>query len=303
MKGKLLKLKNWVTVKDAASYLSLVLEDTVNESDLIQLALEKKLTISVFLHEAVTAVSYQNDNTDYVSFLATTADDSTEEIISRFQNDPRKIWRYVSDDWDFHRPNFHLTFSISQLNDLLVTETSSWLLNQMLLTSFAKPSISESQCPRGPIMLFDPGLNVLCGLIELLPKADDDQKSLADRAVPVTTLPASASLVVSRETLAKFTASLLSNEADTDQNAPPAATDDDSEIKRLQRTVAALALGLAAKPGTYNKAGKPNVSQLAKLATEHLRDATSDRTPPGFGDSTVRNTITAALNACPELKG
>lgn len=87
------------------------------------------------------------------------------------------------------------------------------------------------------------------------------------------------------------------------QNAVQATTDDESEIKRLQRTVAALALGLAAKPGTYNKAGRPNVSQLAKLATEHLRDATSDRTPPGFSDTIVRNTITAALKACPELKG
>jgi hypothetical protein len=81
------------------------------------------------------------------------------------------------------------------------------------------------------------------------------------------------------------------------------APTDETEIKRLQRTVAALALGLAAKPGTYNKAGKPNVSQLAKLATEHLRDGQNDRTPHGFSESTVRQTITAALNACPELKG
>lgn len=94
--------------------------------------------------------------------------------------------------------------------------------------------------------------------------------------------------------------------ADEDsKECPPAITtlDDETELKRLQRTVAALALGLAAKPGTYNKAGKPNVSQLAKLATEHLRDGQSDRTPHGFSETTVRNTITAALKACPELKG
>jgi len=76
-----------------------------------------------------------------------------------------------------------------------------------------------------------------------------------------------------------------------------------TEIKRLQRTVAALALGLAVNHNTYGRVGKPNVSQLAKVATEHLRDGQSDRTPPGFSDTTVRNTITAALNACPELKG
>jgi hypothetical protein len=93
---------------------------------------------------------------------------------------------------------------------------------------------------------------------------------------------------------------------DDDRKEYPSVTaipNDETELKRLQRTVAALALGLAAKPGIYSNVGKPNVSQLAKLATEHLRDGQSDRTPPGFSDTTVRNTITAALKACPELKG
>ena len=95
-------------------------------------------------------------------------------------------------------------------------------------------------------------------------------------------------------------------DTDTERQEYPPATatpDDEAELKRLQRTVAALALGLAAKPGAYNKAGKPNVLQIAKLATEHLRDGQSDRTPHGFSETTVRSTITAALKACPELKG
>ena len=78
--------------------------------------------------------------------------------------------------------------------------------------------------------------------------------------------------------------------------------DSEQEIKRLQRTVAALALGLMKKHGTYNCNGEPNALQLAKLATEHLRDPASDRTPHGFSETTVRQTITAALRACPELK-
>lgn len=88
----------------------------------------------------------------------------------------------------------------------------------------------------------------------------------------------------------------------TDEVAPIITADSESEVKRLQRTVAALALGLMKKHGTYNHNGEPNASQLAKLATEHLRDAASDRTPHGFSDTTVRQTIAAALKACPELK-
>ncbi|WP_018403838.1 hypothetical protein [Marinobacter gelidimuriae] len=100
----------------------------------------------------------------------------------------------------------------------------------------------------------------------------------------------------------------LTNQAishDTSTAATGQADDgrDSAELRSTQRALAALALGLAAKPGTYNKAGKPNVLQLAKLATEHLRDGQSDRTPHGFSETTVRNTITAALKACPELKG
>lgn len=90
--------------------------------------------------------------------------------------------------------------------------------------------------------------------------------------------------------------------SDVDTERQDCSPANETEIKRIQRTVAALALGLAAKSGTYNKAGKPNVSQLAKLATEHLRDEKNDRTPHGFGPSTVRSVITDALKACPELK-
>jgi hypothetical protein len=90
----------------------------------------------------------------------------------------------------------------------------------------------------------------------------------------------------------------------SDQNTATTNSNDETEIKRLQRTVAALALGLMKKHGnTYNRNGEPNASQLAKVATDHLRGATSDRTPHGFSDTTVRQTITAALKACPELKG
>jgi hypothetical protein len=93
-------------------------------------------------------------------------------------------------------------------------------------------------------------------------------------------------------------------QAPDDSQTAAATPEDEPEIKRLQRTVAALALGLMKKHGnTYCHQGEPNASQLAKLATEHLRDATSDRTPPGYSETTVRQTIAAALKACPEAKG
>lgn len=45
--SKLFKLKNWMTIKDAAKYLCVAFEDEVSESDVIQLGLEGELVISV----------------------------------------------------------------------------------------------------------------------------------------------------------------------------------------------------------------------------------------------------------------
>lgn len=75
----------------------------------------------------------------------------------------------------------------------------------------------------------------------------------------------------------------------------------EAELKRAQRTLAALALGLAKNYPSYKIGEKPNASQLARLATDHLRDAQNDRTPHGFSETTARQTISAALRACPEL--
>lgn len=113
-------------------------------------------------------------------------------------------------------------------------------------------------------------------------------------------LPKNSHLVIHNKELQRFIASLENAENNV---AMHESAVDDTVLRCTQRALAALALGLAAKPGTYNKAGKPNVSQLAKLATEHLRDGQNDRTPHGFSETTVRNTIAAALKACPELKG
>jgi hypothetical protein len=221
MTGKLLRLKSWVTLKDAASHLSLVLEETVNESDLIQLALEQELTLSVILPEPVLAVLYEKNDTRDVDFsLQPIANDSPEKILSLVRNSRHRIWRYVTDDWDFYHPNFDFVCQVRGLNDLLITETSSWMLSQILQTSLSKAPLTDPRWPSGPLMIFESASNMPFGLVELTPEVDYEELSPADRAIPVDELPESASLVVSRDTLAQFTASLLGNEANTDQDTP-----------------------------------------------------------------------------------
>lgn len=107
-------------------------------------------------------------------------------------------------------------------------------------------------------------------------------------------------LLVTRSELLEFE-STHSMGPDSEQPEDTVQSQTDSELSRCRRTLAALAIGLADKYPTYKNGKKPNASQLAKLATDHLRDETSDRTPHGFSETTARLTIAEALKACPEL--
>jgi hypothetical protein len=55
--SKLLKLKEWLTVPDAARHLSTLLEPGVGEADVLRLALDGRLKLSVFFPKATPAFS------------------------------------------------------------------------------------------------------------------------------------------------------------------------------------------------------------------------------------------------------
>ena len=59
IKSKLFKLKEWLTIPETASHLSIILGEEVTDADILQLAIETHLTISVyFVNEA--HVNYGN---------------------------------------------------------------------------------------------------------------------------------------------------------------------------------------------------------------------------------------------------
>jgi len=306
MTGKLLKLKSWVTLEDAASHLSLVLEEKVNEGDLIQLALERKLTLSVVFPESAHIVLYEDADVSRESLPMQEFKDYDTPVdpISILMNDRRQIWRHYT----FHtngcrvqEPNFDSCYSVSGIHYLLISPTSERILRQLLQASLSKPLLSPPRWPGKPIMLTDSELRGPVGLVNFAAEYEGEAPAWIDRFKPVTTLPESASLVVSRDMLAQFTASLLSSEADTNQSALPATTNDDSEFARLERTVAALALGLMREYPKYRYGDKPNISKLTDLATDHLRSEHGDRPPHGFGKSTRSDAIKAALERYRDL--
>ena len=53
--SRLFKLKEWVTLQDAAKYLSLTLDEEVSQVDLLRLVLDKHLTLSVLFANGAPA--------------------------------------------------------------------------------------------------------------------------------------------------------------------------------------------------------------------------------------------------------
>jgi len=285
--------KLWYTLTEAANYLTRNTEgdSEVTVSDVLQLAVNEQIALSI----KVTGVSDYSVPFGHLIPLGVLSDGERMDALNR-----EVEISGLTSPTIINSEKFHVAYQGNIMLDVglwdLEFQSAKRILNKLWGDS---KTLIDSDIDRlnpwtfkslyyGPyddkIVIFDMDLNVII-------------------SVPPERIPEGTYLVVKQSELSRL---LTDDSTNTEHHkCPPAITtlDDETEIKRLQRTIAALALGLAAKPGTYNKAGKPNVLQLAKVATEHLRDGQSDRTPHGFSETTVRNTITAALKACPELKG
>jgi hypothetical protein len=74
----------------------------------------------------------------------------------------------------------------------------------------------------------------------------------------------------------------------------PGESTEATELRRTQRTITALAIGLAKKYPSYRHGEKPNVSQLAVLAAEPFLDENA-KSPTGWTSATFKKAIEAAL--------
>lgn len=84
-KNKLLKLRDWLTVQEAARHLSNLFEDEVSEADVLRLALDGHLKLSVnFVNHAYAKqgklISLEEDD-EFVSLLKEIPDENREKFI------------------------------------------------------------------------------------------------------------------------------------------------------------------------------------------------------------------------------
>lgn len=308
MLKKLASLKRWLTLEDAANYLSLIFDEAVSKNDLIQLALEGHLTLSVIFPNPITTVLYQETPEESRTQRILTGDvkDSPDALLERLDLFARASWS-LSVDQRLFEPDFQKEHWATGLWDFPVIERT---VNPLILGEKMQAAISniplddEKQEPSstlGPIVLQHTETGDYWGLISYKEIPGDEDTSgwkRRDFFNKHHSLPATATIVISQPQLRAFVDSV----SDVGHNITSSESDSEAtELRRTQRTLAALAAGLASKYPAYKNGKKPNASQLAKLATEHLRDVTSDRTPHGFSETTARLAIAEALKACPDL--
>ena len=70
---------------------------------------------------------------------------------------------------------------------------------------------------------------------------------------------------------------------------------EDTELKRANRALGALARQFASDKGTLTTGNKPNVSQIAEYALNAVSDS-QDEAPHGYSNTTLRDAIATALN-------
>jgi hypothetical protein len=331
----ILSLKQAISLDQAAEYLSSIASEAVTSSDLLELALHEKLTLSITMPGNYWAYPYNKSASKKAGRVYKQLENKQGApvyravLLAQFEYTSFCI-RDKNDENNKLGPDFLDGRSISGIWDLsmlgmereLVTELAGSFQNNKLTFAGSKGLDNNK-----PVILKHPKENdLLVGLF-----SDEEWSSLNSEFDEIDTtenpevetglfligfsvrkvqqFPAGSFLVIRTENLQKFVSQIIENPqvdnqeatVNSNQDAPPIAADTESEIKRLQRAVAGLALGLMNKYPAYRNGDKPNISKLTDLATDHLRSEHDDRPKRGFGKSTINDTLKAALESYRDL--
>ena len=324
--SKLFSLKEWVTLPDAAKHLSAIFGEDVAEADLLQFALEGRLTLSVHFvngararygrivgpegikwNEMPNLLSFRDPKPTYIRYMMSLKLYDDRDQYVNLSEDVIKI----DGVWDLpllggdrldveHRfqmligghpvTSTNLEGSFVQRADLVCQLQESMDDNEYTVGSSA-------QLEKLKEFIAEEKLDAENADALLRVHAENRKKFLADRRerpakegyYPAGGLPKDCNLVVRTSNLTSFIQSV--------SGVPTVEpiTLSNKERESLQKQVAALALALAERSNKYKNGDRPNGNQIAETVSEVLQ-ALPDARSHGVSKSALRASIKAGVD-------
>ncbi|MGY6154117.1 hypothetical protein [Paraburkholderia graminis] len=325
--SKLFNLKEWVTLPDAAKHLSAVFGEDVAEADLLQFALEGRLTLSIHFVNGARARSAQIVGPEGIEWreMPSLFPIPGHEGATHIQymrslklRDDREEYINLSEDvisidgvWDLPLLG-NDRLDVEHRFQMLIgghAVTSSNLEGAFVrrgdLVCQLQESFDHNEFQRGSTAalaelkqsISEEKLPAVDGEALLKAHAEERKKYLAKRKArparddyyPAGGLPTDCNLVVRTGNLASFIQGV---------NVPPDAETgalSNRERDSLQKQIAALALALAERSNRYRNGERPNGNQIAEAVSEIL-EALPDARTHGVGKSALRASIKAGID-------
>lgn len=280
--SKLFKLKEWLTIQESASHLTVLFGEDVTEADILRLALDGHLIISI---------RFVNQIKVYRGVVVPVGEARRKPMSNKVMQEFEKMASlYNNQPFKYEEPP--LVYCGPKINDKEVFETErnpEWVKGV-----FDLPLISDDKAGiehRYQLKIEGAKLNMpflpyvvvedLDGVRFLI----SDEMSLGDAWVlSGDSLPDEAQLVVRTKALQELENSI--NGFSTVSEKPFATT----ERNTLLKQIGAISLALAEQSKKYKRGEKPNALQIATVVGE-IVDALPGANTAGVGASSIRESI------------
>ena len=246
MSSKLSLLKNWLTLKDSAKYLSRALGEDVSVADLLQLALQQKLILSISLvtgHFGAKGKQVSLEDAELCRFsikserrdkvIETIAGAEKQAHLDRLSRAPLtnnafgvvdrpkedvsvqfkgNVLHDYSGVLEFDEDNIH---SIYGLWDLTMMGAEALDIEDEFYKNIGGPDVNLST--NSGVILSHPEIDSWLKLYHLKPDANDDLSP--DDFVPADRIPKGEPIIIRRDELQRFANSLNESEPEANTSA------------------------------------------------------------------------------------
>jgi len=287
--SKLLKLKKWLTIPEAAKQLTGVCGEEVTENDILRFALDGHLRLSVVLVNSIPArvghmVVVNEQDYDLAIENGTLPNKLGDDMMLHWEADKKIIFiQFFKDEY----------MPISGIWDISMVFGGSLLIEREYQKFSGCPTFELTwkieDLGVGVVLVGDDG-NTVC---QLQNRCNSPESNISISYSPVTAFPEGSMLIVRIEAFREFERVIADDVSEGNTSAFTTSNKLGlSEIERnnLLKQIGGLALVLAEKNNRYKKGETPSANAIAESIIEII-GSLPDANQHGLGKSSIRDSI------------